>query len=293
MLRFCYTATNKINDLAINSNLHEDNVTMGRPSTYTDEIFETICERLENGEVLKQICSDPEMPDRSTVLRWIATDDSRRRKYDQARYACVEYWADEIIQIATDGSKDTVIDEKGRARCDHEWVSRSRLRIETIRHLMAKINPSRYGDKLPEAIQARQMEIEQQQQIAAAPRRIERIILTGVSPGDLMQGPDGEWVPSGADALRERIAELEAALAAHHKGPQTKPPALLEYDPGLPKRMDQEIASQMVRLIRDCVPVDGRREPAAVLDECLSVIRTALRTHFGPTGEVFEMPAVQ
>lgn len=45
---------------------------MGRPSTFTDEIFDTICERLENGEVLKAICKDDEMPDRSTVLRWIA-----------------------------------------------------------------------------------------------------------------------------------------------------------------------------------------------------------------------------
>jgi hypothetical protein len=92
------------------------------PSTITDEIFETICARLENGEVLKAICKDTEMPDRSTVLRWIAADDGKRRRYDLARQACVEFWSDEIIQIATDGSKDTITDEKGRARCDHEWV---------------------------------------------------------------------------------------------------------------------------------------------------------------------------
>jgi hypothetical protein len=68
---------------------------------------------------------------------------------------------------------------------------------------------------------------------------------------------------------------------------------LLEYDPGLPRRMDQDIARRMVALIRDCVPVDGRRDPAEVLDECLSVIRAALRQHFGPTGEIINLdPAI-
>ncbi len=42
---------------------------MGRPTTFTDELFDQICDRLANGEVLKQICADPDMPDRSTVLR--------------------------------------------------------------------------------------------------------------------------------------------------------------------------------------------------------------------------------
>ena len=55
--------------------------------------------------------------------------------------------------------------------------------------------------------------------------------------------------------------------------------------------MDQDIARRMVALIRDCVPVDGSRDPAAVLDECLKVIRNALRSHFGPSGELFDLGA--
>lgn len=258
---------------------------MGRPSTFTDEIFETICQRLENGRVLRAICADEEMPDRSTVLRWIAADDGKRRRYDLARQACVEFWSDEIIQIATDGSKDTIIDEKGRPRCDHEWVNRSRLRIDTIKFLMTKINPLKWGDKLPEAAAARQMEIDAQNQIIAAPRRIEHVIVSPVFDDD------GTMIhPDDAVRLRARVEHLEMKLAGREQAVPA-PPALLMYDPGLPKRMDAEIASRLVRLIRDHVPVDGNQDPAAVLDEILIVCRNALQIHFGSTGELVDLGA--
>jgi terminase small subunit-like protein len=260
---------------------------MGRPSTFSDELFDQICDRLANGEVLKAICRDEQMPDRSTVLRWIAADDGKRRKYDAARRACVEFWSDEILEIATDGRNDTIVDRKGRRGCNHEWIARSRLRIETIWKLMRSISPERYGDKLPEAIKARKIEADEQKQFAETHgvRKIERIILE--APGF---DANGNMLPDSPPALRARIAELEAELANRTPGMgHNRPPALLEYDPGLPRRMDQEIARRMVALIRDCVPVDGRRDPASVLDECLTIIRSALREHFGPTGEI--MPA--
>jgi hypothetical protein len=263
---------------------------VGRPSTFTDELFETICERLENGEVLKAICKDAEMPDRSTVLRWIAADDGKRRRYDVARQACVEFWSDEIIQIATDGSRDTISDEKGRAKCDHEWVARSRLRIDTIKFLMTKINPLKYGDKLPEAAAARQMEIDAQNQIIAAPpMRIERIILEGVGSAPEFDA-DGNPLPNSPKALRRRIAELEALLAGQN--PASAPPALLTHDPGpLPARMDQDIARRMIRLIRDYVRKDDQRPSETVLDEVLSVCRNALLTVYGPTGDKVDFGA--
>lgn len=259
---------------------------MSHPSTYTDEIFDAICEQLENGKVLKDICKDPEMPDRSTVQRWIAADDGRRRKYEAARKACVEFWADEIIEIATDGSKDTVTDEKGRVRCDHEWVSRSRLRIDTIKFLMMKIAPRVYGDRLPETIEARAMDLEEQQQ---AQRRtsVTKLEFVIVEPGSVVQDANGNWVPSGNDPRDARIAELEAQLAGRTDAPA--PPALLEYDPGpLPARMDKDIASSMVQLIKAYVRRDDQRPPETVLDEVLSVCRQALALHYRADVEIAE-----
>lgn len=246
---------------------------MGRPSTFTDEIFGVICDRLANGETLSQICRDGQMPDRETVKRWTRNDDGRRRQYDMARQDGMDALADTIVDISWDTSNDTTVTERGTPVANHEWIARSRLKVDTIKFLMSKINPARYGDKLPEAIQARQIEAEEQRAIAPPIQLIERIIL---EPG------------GGDEHLQCRIAELEAELAG--KGPAApKPTLLLEHDPGLPRRMDKDIAREMVALIRECVPVDGRRDPASVLDECLTVIRNALRIHFSPTEQIFHL----
>ena len=48
---------------------------MGRPSTFSDEIFDVICDRLANGETLSQICRDDPLQNRETVMRWARNDD--------------------------------------------------------------------------------------------------------------------------------------------------------------------------------------------------------------------------
>ncbi|MCC8954100.1 hypothetical protein H8B02_11700 [Bradyrhizobium sp. Pear77] len=262
---------------------------MGRPSTFTGEIFEAICERLADGQTLKQICRDPEMPDRYTVLRWIKNDDGRRRLYDQARRDGTDSLADDLIDIAWDTSNDSVVNERGTVVCNHEWIARSRVKTENIRFLIMKLNPRRYGDKLPEAIEARQMEIDTQAQLAEQNKitQVTRIILR---PGDTDLDENGNPYPNGRTSLLRRIAELEAELAGRNPAP--KPPALLTHDPGpLPSRMDQDIARRMVRLIKDYVRKDDQRPPETVLDEVLSVCRNALLQVYGPSGELIDFGA--
>ena len=43
-----------------------------RPVDYTLEIKSAICDRLFNGETLPEICRDAAMPDKPTVMRWLA-----------------------------------------------------------------------------------------------------------------------------------------------------------------------------------------------------------------------------
>jgi terminase small subunit-like protein len=257
---------------------------MSVPSTFSDEIFDEICRRLADGKTLLQICRDPEMPSRETVRRWIGNDDVRRRQYDQARRDGTDSLADELVELGWDTSNDTLINEKGTPVANHDWLGRVRIKSETIRFLLAKLNPRRYGDRMPDVIAAKEMDAEQAQIPAQPIHRLERIILTSADP---TYDEHGNPYPNSARALQARIAELEAQLAGRSPERET-PPALLEYDPGLPRRMDQDIARRMVTLIRDHVPIDGSRDPAAVLDEVHTIIRDALRAHFGPTGELVE-----
>jgi hypothetical protein len=260
---------------------------MTTPSTFTDEIFETILARLADGQTLRQICRDPEMPNRETVVRWTRNDDGRRRMYDQARRDGTDSLADDLVDIAWDTSNDTTVTERGTAVANHEWIARSRLKSETIRFLLMKLNPRRYGDKLPEAIEARQMEIDAQSQLAEQNQvaRVERIEILGVAAGGADLDVNGNPYPNSATALRARIAELEAELAGRNPRPET--PKLLEHDPGLPRRLDNVIAKRLVQLVRDYTMRD-QRPPETVLDEVLTVCRNALSQVYGPAGELID-----
>ena len=48
--------------------------TKGRPSLYTKALAAKICLRLAEGETLRSICRDKAMPDKATVLRWLANE---------------------------------------------------------------------------------------------------------------------------------------------------------------------------------------------------------------------------
>jgi hypothetical protein len=57
----------------------------GRPSAYTPEIVDMICERLMDGESLRPICASAGMPDKATVFRWLACHKEFRGLYGWAR----------------------------------------------------------------------------------------------------------------------------------------------------------------------------------------------------------------
>lgn len=118
----------------------------GRPSEFNDIKAAFICERLANGESLRRICSDPDMPVQSTVFSWIHKNESFAKQYARAREAQMEAMAEEILQIADDASGDRIETEDG-VRIDNEFVQRSRLKVDTRKWLMSKMAPKKYGDK--------------------------------------------------------------------------------------------------------------------------------------------------
>ena len=122
----------------------------GRPTKYTDKLAAAICTRLAEGESLRKICAGDDMPDKSTVLRWLfdGEHDEFSERYARARQAQAELRADEIIDIADDSSGDTITDEKGNKTVNHEYITRSRLRVDARKWIASKLLPKVYGDKL-------------------------------------------------------------------------------------------------------------------------------------------------
>lgn len=60
--------------------------------------------------------------------------------------------AEEILEIADDGSQDTeeieISEGVTSTRTNAEVIQRSRLRVDTRKWLMSKLAPKKYGDKL-------------------------------------------------------------------------------------------------------------------------------------------------
>lgn len=108
---------------------------MSRPSSYTPERAEEICDRLENGESLRSICRSPGMPSVRTVLRWADERQDFADEYRRAREAAGEYLDDEINEI-----QKTAIDK--------DSAHAARVRITALQWRASKQAPRKFGDRL-------------------------------------------------------------------------------------------------------------------------------------------------
>jgi hypothetical protein len=128
----------------------KDQPKRGRPSDYSAEIADTICNRLAGGESLRAICADAGMPNRATISRWLAHYEEFRDQYAFAREWQADCLADEILEIARDNRGDYVEkrlpDGKVVRVVDHENIARSRLRINILKWIAARMAPRKYGN---------------------------------------------------------------------------------------------------------------------------------------------------
>lgn len=123
------------------------NGVMGRPTIYSDELAQTICECLMVGMSLRKICELDDMPAISTVMQWLASNKSDfMEQYAHARQVQAEYLLDELIDIADDSVDDYEI-MNGEERLNQEHIQRAKLRIDTRKWNIEKLAPKKYGAK--------------------------------------------------------------------------------------------------------------------------------------------------
>jgi len=120
---------------------------MGRPSKYTQSLADEICERLSKGEPLAWICRGEGKPTTQTVNAWVRDNESFGIAYARAREEGFDEIAMDCLHIADETGQDTKYTDSGE-QADSEWITRSRLRVETRLKLLAKWSPKKYGDKI-------------------------------------------------------------------------------------------------------------------------------------------------
>lgn len=104
----------------------------GKPTAFSQEIADQLCERLADGESLRFICQDQNMPTKAAVFRWLSANAEFADQYARARETQADSLFDDILVIA-DTEEDT---------------NKARVKIDARKWMAGKMRPKVYGDKL-------------------------------------------------------------------------------------------------------------------------------------------------
>lgn len=109
---------------------------IGRPSGFTQEIADELCDRISCGESLKSILREDGKPAESMVYRWLRENEAFREQYARAREEMAE------------ADADTVGDIGHRVLAGELDPQAARVAIDALKWSAGKRNAKKYGDKV-------------------------------------------------------------------------------------------------------------------------------------------------
>ena len=112
----------------------------GRPTDYSAELAADICERLVDGSSLRAVCRSESMPSISTVMKWVTLHPDFAEQY-----------AISVDERAV-GMFEDMFDIADGVEPDPSEVSKAKLRIDTRKWALARMNPKKYGDKIQQEV---------------------------------------------------------------------------------------------------------------------------------------------
>ncbi len=136
--------TKPLTDEKVNEAIKEI-IKMGRPSDYSQELGDRICNELSEGISLRTVCLAEDMPSKTTVFRWLRENKEFRNQYATAKDESADALFEETIDIA-DGSVDEA--KQADPKASGAVVNAIRLKVDTRKWMMSKMKPKKYGDKL-------------------------------------------------------------------------------------------------------------------------------------------------
>lgn len=125
----------------------------GRPELFTQDLADLVCARLAEGESMRSIARDDEMPGLTTLFKWLRTNDEFAKQYARAKEESADALFEEILDIADDARNDWM-EKHGKDGevqgylLNGEHVQRSKLRADVRKWAVSKLKPKKYGDKL-------------------------------------------------------------------------------------------------------------------------------------------------
>ena len=117
----------------------------GRPSLFSQELADTICERIALGESLRKVCRTDDMPAMSSVFKWLRENKSFSEQYVKASEERTETQQEQLIEM---GDEAIAHAESTDPKAANAVVSAYKLKADNLKWSMSKMKPKKYGDKL-------------------------------------------------------------------------------------------------------------------------------------------------
>lgn len=105
----------------------------GRPSKYSQELADRICEQLASGQSMRTVCKADDMPSMQSVFTWLRTYPKFLEQYARAKEEASDAFVEQMLDIADSSTTE---------------VQRDRLRVDTRKWIASKLKPKKYGDRL-------------------------------------------------------------------------------------------------------------------------------------------------
>ena len=125
---------------------------IGRPEIYSEKLALAFLTRVATTSFsIRTICQEKGMPSVLTIYRWLNNNETFSKQYARAKEDQADYLAEEMLDIADDGSNDYMTVKMGGkdARVeDKELTNRSRLRVDTRKWIASKLKPKKYADRI-------------------------------------------------------------------------------------------------------------------------------------------------
>lgn len=123
---------------------------MARPTIYSSEAVDAICDRIAAGESLRAVCTDPAMPSRASVTRWLDLHPDFAAAYALACQSRADDLFDEILEIADtpeEGIKTKTSPDGKVETTIGDMIEHRRLQVEARKWVLARLAPKKYGDR--------------------------------------------------------------------------------------------------------------------------------------------------
>jgi len=120
---------------------------MHKNSTFSQELFDAICNQVGEGCSVRSVCSAPGMPSKSTFFLWIRSDQTGElsAQYVRAKDARAQVFFDDIAH-ATDHAKQEYVDQEEEGPFTAgELMQAAKIKADNLKWILSRMD-KKYAD---------------------------------------------------------------------------------------------------------------------------------------------------